>query len=647
VQIDRFLNEKSINALQSYYFFWTGSSEIPYSKAQLLRWLRQSMLDSRKVAARFNALGEQQKLILKHLLRSPEFRWSPAHLEDDLSQALQELESVGLLGVERDPDDSRAIASVLLPTDFAHLLSEVAGVDLRPVVQIISLRGFLQALPGNVLEQLLSRWVERPVPIPSALEELLDPENIARRIESLDPRLRDAVRDAILASAGIAEWKSSDREDTRKTLEHALLGTVAAFEFATEEFSIIDTHLVVFQEVVESICSAQLYSTGESVRVRGIDFLCDISTLARMCMTGSLRLRRTGVPHAGSTKKLQERMFIRGRNDHQDSQLLAWKLAIAARLGLVQINADKTLCQLGELRDWERLSLSRKLRRLRDAVMNETGPAGHAASLATRRLLISAIGQTAGRWIRLDALLSLVVARSLIPLQPTPVEVNVSSASQTPSLGEFRTTLSNIIEQELYLAGLVELAQIEGITALRWAQWHKTRPQLTEKALLLGPDFELIVLRDQASPDLIYHLERFADRQAVDRAWKYRVTPESVQVAVASGMSPEEIIHILDINVRNDIPQNVRYSISDWGKRIHLTQAFATIVLEADSPQALEQMFAVPAFRELVAKKLSDRIVCLRREIPEEVMEQLRDAGVYIDSQDALDFGLEIPGGSL
>jgi len=137
VELDRFLNEKSISALQSYYFFWTGSTEIPCSKAHLLRWLRQSMLDARKVAPRFNALGEQQKLLLKHLLRSPGFNWTPTHLEEAFSQALEELESVGFLGVERDPDDPRAIASVFLSADFAHVLSEVTGVDLTSNPKVI------------------------------------------------------------------------------------------------------------------------------------------------------------------------------------------------------------------------------------------------------------------------------------------------------------------------------------------------------------------------------------------------------------------------------------------------------------------------------------------------------------------------------
>jgi len=647
VELDRFLNEKSINVLQSYYFFWTGSSEIPYSKAQLLRWLRQSMLDSRKVAARFNALGEQHKLILKHLLRSPQFKWTPSRVADGFAPALEDLESVGFLSVERDRDDPQAIASVLLPADFARLLSEVTGIDLRPVVQIISLRGFLDALPEDTLEQLLSRWVDTSLPVPSAVEELLQPENLSRRLESLDPDLGNTVRHAILASAGIAKWKPRNRQNTRKVLEEALLGTVAAFELATEEFCIMATHLVVFQEVVESMCSARLYSTGESVRVRGVDFLCDISALARVCMTRSLRLKRTGTPHAGSTKRLQERMLVRGDSDEQDSQLLAWKLAVATRLALVRPSADKTLCRLGELRNWERLSLSRKLRRLRDAVMNEPGPAGQAASLSTRRTLISAIGETAGRWINLDALLSLVIARSLIPLRPALGEINVSSASQPPSLGEFRNILSTIIEQELWLAGLVELGLAEGEPAVRWAQWHKTGSKPTEKPLLLGPDFELVVLHDQASPELIYHLERLADRQAVDRAWRYRLTPESVELAVASGMSSEEIIGLLEINVRNDIPQNVRYSISDWSARIHLAQVFTTIVLEMDCPEALEQAMAVPVFRKLVAGRLTDCIVCLREELPEEVIEQLREAGVYIDSPDEPDFGLETPAGSV
>jgi len=45
---------------------------------------------------------------------------------------------------------------------------------------------------------------------------------------------------------------------------------------------------------------------------------------------------------------------------------------------------------------------------------------------------------------------------------------------------------------------------------------------------------------------------------------------------------------------------------------------------------------AVPAFRRLVRKELGDRAACLKEKLSEEVIQKLRDAGIYVDWQDKI-----------
>jgi len=631
VELDKFLNRKSISVLQSYYFFWTGSSDPPRSKAQLLRRLRQSMLDREKVANRFDALGNGQQHLIKSLLRSRDFRRTSGEIADDLGQTIEELNAVGFLDVERTGEDRERIASVGLPADFAVLLAEAADIDLRPAVRLLSLKGFLEGLPDERREELLSEWLGSAPPISSAVEDLRDPERISQRLKSLGGGLEEQVREVMLKAGGVLAWKGKNQDQTRKALEAALIGTVGGLELAASEFALKGRYLVVFQEIVESFSSSRPSSPGGSVQVRGVDFLCDMPALGRACLIGSLRVKRTGEPYAGSRRKVQERMLIRGESEEEDARLLSWKLSVATRLGLVGVNAEKTRCRLGSLRDWEQLSLPEKLRKLGDAVSEVPGSTAEALVPETRRVTVATIAEIGGQWAALDAVLSRVTAHRLLALCARQTGVGLPSSSRTPRFGEFRMGISDFILHTLWLAGLVETSQAPGGQLVRWAQWHKAHRQEQEKLLLLGSDFELLILSEFPSPHIIYAVEQLAVRESVDKVWKYRLTPESVKLAVASGMPSEEIIRFLDSNARKPLPQNVRYSISDWGGKAHLAQGFTSVVFEADSPESLRQAMAVPKFRKLVSRELSERVVCLCSELSEEVLQQLREAGVYVD----------------
>jgi hypothetical protein len=631
VELDKFLNRKSISVLQSYYFFWTGSSDPPRSKAQLLRRLRQSMLDRGKLASRFDALGDGQQHLIRSLLSSRDFRRTSAEIADDLGQTIEELDAVGFLDVERTGEDRERIASVGLPADFAVLLAEAADIDLRPAVRLLSLKGFLEGLPDERREELLSEWLGGAPPVSSPVEDLRDPERISQRLQSLGGGLEEKVREAMLKAGGVLAWKVKNQDQTRKALEAALIGTVGGLELAASEFALKGRYLVVFQEIVESFCSSRPSSPGGSVQARGVDFLCDMSALGRACLTGSLRVKRTGEPYAGSRRKLQERMLIRGDSEEEDARLLSWKLSVAAGLGLVGGNAEKTRCRLGSLRDWEQLSLPEKLSKLGDAVSEVPGSTAEALVPETRRVAVATIAEIGGQWADLDAALSRVAAHRLLALCARQTSVGLPSSSRTPRFGEFRMGISDFILHTLWLAGLVETSQAPDGQLVRWAQWHKAQRQEQEKLLLLGPDFELLILSEFPSPHIVYAVERLAVRESVDKVWKYRLTPESVKLAVASGMSSEEIVRFLDSNARKPLPQNVRYSISDWGAKAHLAQGFTSVVFEADSPESLRQAMAVPKFRELVSRELSERVVCLHSELSEEVLQQLREAGVYVD----------------
>ena len=84
-----------------------------------------------------------------------------------------------------------------------------------------------------------------------------------------------------------------------------------------------------------------------------------------------------------------------------------------------------------------------------------------------------------------------------------------------------------------------------------------------EKTLIVQPNFEIIAF-PETSDEVMFLLTRFASLKKADRVATFVITKESVMRAVESGMSTDEILSVLREHARNDIPQNIIFTIRSW-----------------------------------------------------------------------------------
>jgi hypothetical protein len=83
--------------------------------------------------------------------------------------------------------------------------------------------------------------------------------------------------------------------------------------------------------------------------------------------------------------------------------------------------------------------------------------------------------------------------------------------------------------------------------------------------LIVHPNFEVTLVSREMNPSVLLKLAMFTEPVNLDTATVLRITRGSVVEGMNLGLVTEEMIALLKNNSRGEVPQNVEYSITDWG----------------------------------------------------------------------------------
>jgi Helicase conserved C-terminal domain len=85
---------------------------------------------------------------------------------------------------------------------------------------------------------------------------------------------------------------------------------------------------------------------------------------------------------------------------------------------------------------------------------------------------------------------------------------------------------------------------------------------------IVQPNFETVVYLDQTSPRQLGFIERIGVRQKADATIaSYRLTRESVYVALEEGIDARQLLQTLESGSRHPLPPGVARTLSDWAAR--------------------------------------------------------------------------------
>jgi hypothetical protein len=132
-------------------------------------------------------------------------------------------------------------------------------------------------------------------------------------------------------------------------------------------------------------------------------------------------------------------------------------------------------------------------------------------------------------------------------------------------------------------------------------------------SLVVQPNFDIIVYEPDTRPQLLFQVDRFADRMSVDRLAVYHLTRESFCRGLQLGLTVDDIVALLESAARSELPQNVLFTMRDWARQ------FERIVLhrhgwllEAPDAATLESWLADPVVAANVDHLISPTLAIVR-----------------------------------
>lgn len=643
MQLDDYLNSQSIRSLQLLQWYWGAGTDRSSSKSELLRLLRRAMLDPERALQAYEDLSPEGRSLLRTLLRQPGYSGYAARLASRdfwLNRAApageepaEELQRRGFAAClpPREGERSNTLRCVV-PRELGRVLAEALNLDVRDPATMLSLR---------------RRRAEGPLPAPP------EPGAIESRIAELaDPTLQRAARAALHDHAGVVSssdsvaaldvsWADIDRSAWRAALEAAGLGTFGHLRLLDYGLGDDRDCLVLYQELVEAHAAACGTEAPEldQVHACGINFLLDLATLVDFLRAGPFRLTARDRPLKGARNLLLPLMALKTAHRLDEVELLAHKIDVASRLGLVKMGDDERLRATDKAVDWENLPLpdqasSVLLLHLRHSRMSWDPIRLELLANTARQAILSS---PPGVWFPANAFLGRVVARHILGLLERGPRPGLASGGSVPTHSQLLAVARDRLLGAFHHIGALDIGRrgrgvfVAASPLAPVVLGSAPLPQPAHPLLLVNPDFEVILFPEEGHLELLRQLSAFAQRAKSEVTIHLRITQGSIQRAILRGLGAEEIIGTLRAHGRAPLPQNVEYSIRNWAEGVHPATLNTLHVLEVDSAEALDAALGIPAFASQVLRRLSPTAVVLSSpQLGPVADDELRRLGIHV-----------------
>lgn len=188
----------------------------------------------------------------------------------------------------------------------------------------------------------------------------------------------------------------------------------------------------------------------------------------------------------------------------------------------------------------------------------------------------------------------------------------------------------------LYQLGIIEFASQdvhsfcawkvthEGMMLLRGTSNGETVPShLEENQIIIQPNYELIIPRN-ADPSILWKIYRFADIYQCEYLLRFHISRDSVHRGLAANLSSSDIIDLLELLSKEEIPQNVTYSLKEWCEEYGAVYFMDVFLLRCKSKHLAEQIKLHPKTKPYIKGDFSETDLIADRTEYEELYKQLK-----------------------
>jgi XPB/Ssl2-like helicase family protein len=667
--IDGFLRERKLPQLEELHAFWCPDREMPEDRTHMERAVRGAMVDAQTVTSRLKLLPGRVLDVLQFVLAQRSHSVVPTRLSvslpgspADFDAAVRTLVQRGFVEVGRS-DEDEGLPLVTVPKELAETALACLRDDSRKLDGVLTLHGFLASISPSEVRKRAEPFVNGSVDLarPLLARRLADPPIVAARVAALpDPALRQILPSVIREFGGVlarshfsriaSESMGWDRRAFRDQLEKLLLGTAAYLSLEEYGINLMEDVLVVFGEIVGPALLEPVAEDPpvERVASSSVNFLSDLSALLAFVDGADVRVTQKNDLYKTTTRKFLAGLVSKTEGLLGEEELFGFLVRTAQHLELVRVSAQHRLLLTEEGKSWETVPLYEKLRRaFAQSLLDPLTSERDFHQVGLRKQFASVLASLdMERWYDPMCVPFLARNRYLVDLDRTGAKARYQSAFQhgggapTADPAKMSWNLFQFTVRRLFPLGIVDLGlRGERVVAVRLSSLGATilgialpsEGAVERKPLIVNPDFEVLVFAEKRDYNLVYQLDKFCVRIRTENIYHYRLTRESVSQAIVSGMSADDMIRVLADNSRNRIPQNVEFSIRDWAGAVRFVSVRRAFLLEAEHPETIDRIMALPSIQPLVKLRVSPTVLALReRPDAAAAVQDLRNAGVYV-----------------
>ena len=677
ITLAEYLDGKRVSELQEFFSFWGTGTKAPSRKTELRTGLVKLLQDEETVAKKIRVLSRAPMQLLLILIRSDDYRAdmqsvfyndSGIQLEYyEVEAAARALARRGFLEISRDKSWINYGKEVyVVPREIGETVSLLLAEERRGPREVFSLSGHLTGLSQQKMRGLLKKLEFEgngtAAPPVDAVERFVVEEKGTRELLGLvsNEKLRDMFRNLIERYGGVIARSRYEKEYERpvkwarkrwqKFVEGCGLGTMSNISLEEYGIHLEGESVVVFKELVEGYFRDQRPDEAQFDRVVSarIDLLTDLAWFLRYVGRNPVRVTQAKTLYKSAHNRILSGMVFKEDSlvDRLDVLNLIWDLALG--LELVAVPDDRILALTERGEGWESLELVEQINMIYEQMLEERAPEGRDFHLRKLRRLLSERlrGVGTNRWRPMLELPFVTRNDYLASLEDDGIRERYKNRFQytydppKTTLPGLADELSDWIVSRLFVLGLVEVSMLDGTpVALRLTDLgiKVLGVSVAENGtngsapIVVNPDFEVLVFPEGDVLEIVHTLDRFAVRTKSEEVSHYRILKEGVERAVVKGMSVGDILAFLGENSRTPIPQNVSYSIRDWGEKIRFASQQQVVILRVDSEEVLDQVLALDPIRAMLVERICPTVVALKEKIEDwRTLEDLRRLGVYI-----------------
>ena len=419
---------------------------------------------------------------------------------------------------------------------------------------------------------------------------------IARRRASLPDAVAKLVEFCLSRHGGLVGWSEieqlcdsgelPDAQQCKAALEANLLGTVTSLEWARYGLEPIGPSLVMFHEV--AVAELRRYALAKSVDVdqtlrSGANMASNVVRFLRELQHSKVPFTAQDKLFKTSRKRIAKLLAAVPGSFLEPAEQLDLLCSFCLQSGLIGRQEQRLLRPTASGQEFERSGLLPQVGKLLTYCIDDRSMGGEAFhQVRLRRLLL--------KWMRLlepmrfEELAWLpYLARSTYVSQLDEVRAAEHFAARftyggyrpTETLRQMCWNLLDWVKRRLYPLGLVDIGLRDGrpvamrlssLGAEVLATESASKGNQVASSLLVNPDYEIVLFPGDDEHQAVYEIDRFARRLKSDHVHQFVLQPETVRSGLQEGLTVAEIVQSLNDRARAPVPQNVLYSLEEWGR---------------------------------------------------------------------------------